>query len=580
LIKRVFDFTASLFGLICLAPVLLLISIGIRLESRSPIFYKATRVGKGGRHFRMHKFRTMRDGNGLMDNGPRVTAQDDPRITRIGRILRETKLNELPQLFNVLKGDMSLVGPRPEDPEFVAHYSPEERKVLSVRPGITSLATIAYFDEEKMLNYGTASETYLGKIMPGKLLLDLLYIRHRSFLLDIDILLRTFLALIPMFRRAAPDVEGILFGPTQRLIREHIPWFVLDLVTAYGALAVAGLIWRAAGPLDLGWESGVLAAFVLAFALSVMNRVVGVQRTAWRYASASEMWKIVLSCALSTTLLLIGDLLLPILPAGMLVLAGFFALVGFVAARYRSRLLSGALQRLRRLTTSLSAARVNVLIVGAGEAGQVVVWLLKNSQRGQVFHLVGIVDDDLRKHGMRIHGVNVLGPHRNIPRLVKEHDVALLIFAIHDIEQAEREVILGLCEGSGASVVVIPDILSALNRVAGARGEEPSVHTVLGSSPTDRNGWRPRVTPPVKIGEGGGLFVGTDTVAAWMEGLAHLAAEGCLSDVEQRLREIQASLGDALTSKGHAAYLSRDRILSAGNEPAAAGRGELTQSDE
>ena len=120
----------------------ILVSIASRLDSPGPVFYKATRVGKDGRLFGMYKFRTMRN-----DDGPRVTARDDPRITRIGRILRETKLNELPQLFNVLKGEMGLVGPRPEDPEFVAHYSPEERRVLSVRPGITSLATIAYFDD-------------------------------------------------------------------------------------------------------------------------------------------------------------------------------------------------------------------------------------------------------------------------------------------------------------------------------------------------------------------------------------------------------------------------------------------------
>ncbi|MBI5713661.1 MAG: sugar transferase [Chloroflexi bacterium] len=577
MIKRWFDFTAALLGLICLTPILALVTLAIRLDSPGPIFHKSTRVGKGGLLFGMYKFRTMRN-----DNGPRVTARGDPRITRIGRILRETKLNELPQLFNVLKGEMSLVGPRPEDPEFVAHYSPEERKVLSVRPGITSLAAIAYFDEERMLNYGTAAETYLSKIMPDKLQLDLLYIRHRSLLSDMDVLLRTFLSLIPMLRRAAPDIEEILFGPVQRMIRKHIPWFILDLVTAYSAVAVAGLIWRAADPLDLGWTSAMLAAFVLAFAFSLVNWVMGVQRTAWCYAGAGEVLDIVLSSAISTTLLLIGNVLLPLFPAGMLVLGGFFALAGFVTARYRSRLLSGALQRLMQVTTSLNAARVNAIVIGAGEAGQMMVRLLKNSRQSQLFHVIGIVDDDLGKRGMRIHGVDVFGVPRNIPRLVKEYNVALLIFAIHDIDQAEREAILILCENTDASVVVMPDMLSALNRWASVCGEEPGVHgqSVVESSPTNRNGWVPRMIPPIKIGNGNGIFVESDTVIAWMEGLAHLAAEGRLNDVEQRLREIQASLGEDSSSKKAASSLSRRSILSAGDEPAGEGREELIQKGD
>jgi len=181
MLKQLFDFIASLFGLIFLSPFFLLIGILIRRHSPGPVFYKCTRVGKDGQPFGMYKFRTMNDA--LNGANPKVTAQDDPRITPIGRVLRKTKLNEFPQLFNVLKGEMSLVGPRPEDPQFVSHYSSEERQILSVKPGITSPASILYHNEEEMLRYATVAESYLNQIMPNKLRLDLLYVRHHSFLL-------------------------------------------------------------------------------------------------------------------------------------------------------------------------------------------------------------------------------------------------------------------------------------------------------------------------------------------------------------------------------------------------------------
>ncbi|MEK7663763.1 MAG: sugar transferase, partial [Actinomycetota bacterium] len=180
--KRLFDILASSFGLLFLLPIFLLISLATKLASPGPAYFAAKRVGKFGKPFRMYKFRTMTESPG--GTGPNITAHDDPRVTSIGRFLRLTKLNELPQLFNVLRGEMSFVGPRPEYPEFVAHYTPEQREVLSVKPGITSLATISYAGEEKMLSFSGVTETYLRSILPDKLRLDLLYVGNRSLLLD------------------------------------------------------------------------------------------------------------------------------------------------------------------------------------------------------------------------------------------------------------------------------------------------------------------------------------------------------------------------------------------------------------
>lgn len=190
--KRAFDVVGSAAGLVMTSPIILAAAIAVRLESPGPFFYSGPRAGKDGRQFRIHKLRTMR----ANAPGPAVTAGDDPRITRVGRLLRRTKLDELPQLFNVLVGDMSLVGPRPEDPKYVALYTLEQREVLAVRPGITGPTVLQFIDEESLLRGGDAETSYVTRVMPQKLALDLDYVRHASFAGDLTILVRTLAALV------------------------------------------------------------------------------------------------------------------------------------------------------------------------------------------------------------------------------------------------------------------------------------------------------------------------------------------------------------------------------------------------
>ena len=192
--KRGLDLVVAGAALVLTSPVLLAAAIAVKLDSPGPAIYSGTRVGRGGREFRIHKLRSMRAGAEV--SGPAVTAGDDTRITRVGRFLRRTKLDELPQLANVLKGDMSLVGPRPEHPRYVEHYSPEQRRLLTVRPGITGPAALAFLDEEDVLRGGEPESRYLSEVMPRKLDLELRYIDHASLASDIGILLRTAGALI------------------------------------------------------------------------------------------------------------------------------------------------------------------------------------------------------------------------------------------------------------------------------------------------------------------------------------------------------------------------------------------------
>lgn len=188
--KRSFDILFSLTALVLLLPLLLILACCVAITSPGGAFFRQTRMGKGGRDFGLLKFRTMRIGSEA--KGQLTIGGRDPRVTGVGYFLRKTKLDELPQLLNVLVGDMSVVGPRPEVPKYVALYTLEQREVLSVRPGITGLASIDYIDENELLAKAADPErAYMEEVMPAKLALDLRYVREQSFALDMRIIAAT-----------------------------------------------------------------------------------------------------------------------------------------------------------------------------------------------------------------------------------------------------------------------------------------------------------------------------------------------------------------------------------------------------
>ena len=193
--KRLFDVVAASFGLLLLSPLFLVVAIAIRRSSPGPVFFRQVRVGLRGAPFSMFKFRTMRPDAERF--GGQLTVGADPRITPIGHTLRKLKLDELPQLINVVLGDMSLVGPRPEVPRYVALYDERQRGVLAVRPGITDPASIAYRNENALLANATDPEaTYVAEVMPAKLEINLAYLERRSLLRDIGVILQTLGAIV------------------------------------------------------------------------------------------------------------------------------------------------------------------------------------------------------------------------------------------------------------------------------------------------------------------------------------------------------------------------------------------------
>jgi lipopolysaccharide/colanic/teichoic acid biosynthesis glycosyltransferase len=208
MLKRFFDIFFSALGLILLTPLLALLAIAIKKSSSGPVLYRGIRVGRGGKLFRMLKFRTMvADAEAL---GGSCTSDDDFRITSIGRRLRKYKLDELPQLINVLRGEMSFVGPRPEVQQYVSMFSEEEKQILRVRPGVTDLATLWDSDEGALLAKSSDPErTYLETIRPEKVRLQLEYVRERSLLLDLRIVCST-LALVCRRLKTAVHLKGRL----------------------------------------------------------------------------------------------------------------------------------------------------------------------------------------------------------------------------------------------------------------------------------------------------------------------------------------------------------------------------------
>jgi lipopolysaccharide/colanic/teichoic acid biosynthesis glycosyltransferase len=193
MIKRLFDIIFSISGLIIAFPLLFVIAILIKISAPGSVFFRGERIGKNGRNFRIYKFRSMVVG--AEEKGGPSTAADDPRLTKIGKFLKKFQLDELPQLINVLKGEMSLVGPRPEVPLYVDMMTEEERRViLSLRPGMTDFASLWNFREGEVLKGSADPEkTYQEKIRPEKIRLQIEYVKSRSFVLDLKIILKTIL---------------------------------------------------------------------------------------------------------------------------------------------------------------------------------------------------------------------------------------------------------------------------------------------------------------------------------------------------------------------------------------------------
>lgn len=461
-LKRIFDIIVSSVVLLFLTPFWGLIALAIKRDSPGPVIYRGTRFGLHGKPFQIIKFRTMYE-NPESYLGPGITAHDDPRVTPLGRWLRDTKLNELPQFWNVLKGEMSLVGPRPEDPNIAKTWPQVVRQeVLSVRPGITSPASVQYHNEESLLSADHVFSQYMGQLGPDKMRLDQLYVRNRSFWLDLDTLLWTLLVLLPKLSSQTIPEELLFVGPVTRLIRRHVSWFTIDLFVTLSAIAFTGILWRMKEPLHVGWPKAIAASIVFAFLFSLTGALTGVHRITWSKAAIKDMFDLVPAWSFAFVLAFIANGLIDLFPPLLISFASILALFGYVVIRYRGRLITGLLSRLVSYRAKASATCERVLILGSGANAQHVAWLLDHPRLSQKFQIVGLAADNIFDQGMRIYGAEVLGSYRDVPELVKTHDVGIIFQADQHIPQQEYQLIEDFCSAETTRLVVVPDIISAL----------------------------------------------------------------------------------------------------------------------
>jgi len=379
--KRFYDVSFSTLGLILLSPLFLLVALAIKLSDRGPIFYRQKRIGQYGIPFLIWKFRTMVPGADSF--GPSVTRNDDPRVTPLGRILRRTKLDELPQLWNVFRGEMSLVGPRPEVARYVEHYTRDQRAILEHKPGITDLASLRFRNEEALLNGSSTTEDfYVEHCLPRKLKLNEEYARQSNLLTDTWIIIQT----ICPYWAGVLGVYAIVLGGSL--------WFSYELLADFGLSNAAWGQFAGQLPLVVGLQLICLLGRRQCHGLLC-------------YFGLAEVWEVTVGLSQAALLLFAFSFVArDALPQRNLILMDLcVSLLSLNGFRILFRLWR---ERTEGEQSLLEVPQRRVAIVGAGKVGAQLARYL-NTQKALGRTAVAFFDDDFRKWQKHIHEVPVIG---------------------------------------------------------------------------------------------------------------------------------------------------------------------------
>ena len=455
--KRIFDLATATIGLVLLSPLLSLCGLVIRITSRGPVFFRQTRIGRQGHEFKLFKFRTMHSWAEQLS--PAVVVPGDQRLTLIGGLLRRTKLDELPQLINVLRGDMSLVGPRPRVPEEIDLASPQERALLTLRPGMTSYASIYHrMEAEYCAGEEDPKAAHRETILPQKSYLDKAYVESVSFLLDLKLIFLTVL-LVFMPGRAQP--RAVRFFGLEVRPYSRAGQMLLEAVTFVASVRLAyWLRYEGDIPEFNRFQMAAFMALIPAARLAA-NRIFGVYNTIWRYINLVDVALLVMSLSVVSVLLLLLRLFLPAgivethifqLPLSVIVLEYFLVAGGCIGLRGLRRLLYEMNHRYQPLPTD---ERRRIVIVGAGLSG---LGIALEIGRYPHLELVGFVDDDAAKQGRLIAGYSVLGPSRSVSDLMRQHEISDLIVCADSISPRDLDRIYEHCRVLGVKSHVIPTI--------------------------------------------------------------------------------------------------------------------------
>jgi FlaA1/EpsC-like NDP-sugar epimerase/lipopolysaccharide/colanic/teichoic acid biosynthesis glycosyltransferase len=438
--KRLLDVSCAVLGLLVSLPVLVVVALAVKLDSPGPILFRQQRVGRRGREFTLYKFRSMViDG----DRGAPVTGGADTRVTRVGRILRPLRIDELPQILNILKGDMSLVGPRPEAPSIVSRYTPEQREVLEVPPGLTGPTQLAHLDEAALLPPGVDPiEHYVRHLLPNKLEQDLQYVRSRTFLGDLVILLQTPVCLAQLVLER-PQLARLI-----KLCRlaTDIALVGLSTYAAYFA-RFDGNIPASEAPSLVWGLPFVLAAFAFCFLFF------GTFRSIWRFAGVADFWQLAKACAIGGVVNAAGMHIVgwPY-PRSVLVMIPVVALLFLASARLTWRSVSTTWTSI-----GTGAEQRRVVIVGAGRTGASIAREILNTP-GMPIDLVGFVDDDRHLQRAVIHNLPVLGTTADLQDLTSKHRLSEAIIAIPRPTLTQLRQIREACVRAGLVFRTLPSL--------------------------------------------------------------------------------------------------------------------------
>jgi len=444
--KHTVDFLLALLGVVGLLPGFMLVAVLIKLDSPGPVLFRQKRAGRGGRLFEILKFRTMVQGAYLM--GSRLTVKRDPRITRLGELLRWSKIDELPQLFNVLRGEMSLIGPRPEDPHFVQFYTPEQRRVLLWRPGIVGPSQIEGRDEIESYPDGLKdTESYYVKhILPAKLRRDLEYVEHTTFWNDMTLLARG----VWVTARGAFKAKYLWRR------RRRIALMAVDLVLAVMAYALALLIrfdweWPAA---EYSFQTITLIALLRPPMLVYFGAYQGI-------ASYFGLWDLAAVFKAVT----VGS----IAAAGLTYFVGSqshprsvflidWALLLFLlsSTRYLLRIWSRWHPRKR------SEARARAIIAGAGHGGEQISRALIDDS-SSAYRPVGFIDESPERWGSAIHGIKVLGGTAELQLALSANNVRVVFVCLSDLTASAARETAEICAAAGVECRMLPALSELLN---------------------------------------------------------------------------------------------------------------------
>ena len=453
---------AALCGLLLLSPLLILVAMLIKLDTPGPVFYRQVRVGRQGRLFRIYKFRTMTTDQA--DGAAQLTVAGDARITRTGTWLRRYKIDELPQLLDVLRGTMSLVGPRPEVPKYVAQYPEAWRdRVLSVRPGITDFASVHYRDENTLLAQAADPEReYLDVILPSKLRYAMHYVDNLTMADDLKVLgltLRTvFGPSLPAKRRLSAMNNSMLWVRVDRAMSQLHPWRRWAEALADGLTVL--LCWHLTYLFRLGFERyqpgrpwyddyvsfGVVAAYLLCLA------VMGVPRGIWRYFGFDDLKRITLACLMAGLVSAVVVLMAHLVGVAraVLLLHPVFCIAALSLMRMTYRMVW---EHARALANGQSDEPCRVIVLGAGEAAR---RLVAGIHLRDGWTVVALLDDDPAKRGTRVGGIPVLGPLADLALPHIHAEATHVVVAMPGADAAVRAQAVALARQTGLQVLTVP----------------------------------------------------------------------------------------------------------------------------